>query len=80
VCRSTGDFLPPIFHGRVGLLEFVFLFVPGALVCSPVFVSFAVFRPPPGQARVFRGKLKGRSCFMPFPSMFTELGSVPTHV
>jgi hypothetical protein len=31
VCRSTGDFLPPIFHGRVGLLEFVFLFVPGDL-------------------------------------------------
>jgi hypothetical protein len=77
VCRSTGDFLPTIFCGHANLLEFVFLFVPRALICSPVFVSSVVFRPPPGQARVFCCKLKGRHCFLPFPSVFAELGSVP---
>jgi hypothetical protein len=79
VCRSTGDFLLPIFCGRAGLLEFVFLFMPGALVCSPAFVSFAVFHLPPDQACVFHCKLKGRHCFLPFSLMFTELGSVPSH-
>jgi hypothetical protein len=77
VCRSTGDFLLPIFRGRAGLLEFDFLFTPWALVCSPVFVSFAVFRPPLGQAHVFHCKLKGHHCFLPFSSVFAELGSVP---
>jgi hypothetical protein len=77
VRRSPGDFLPPIFSGCAGLLEFVFLLVPGALVCSPVFGSSVVFCPPPGQACVFRCKLKGRRCFLPFPLVFTELGSVP---
>jgi hypothetical protein len=62
VCRSTGDFLPTIFCGHANLLEFV---------------SSVVFRPPPGQARVFCCKLKGRHCFLPFPSVFAELGSVP---
>jgi hypothetical protein len=76
VRRSLGDFLTPIFSGRA-ILEFVFLLVPGALVCSPVFGSSVVFCPPPGQACVFRCKLKGRRCFLPFPLVFTELGSVP---
>jgi hypothetical protein len=75
VCRSTGDFLPPIFRGHASL-EFVFLFVPGALACSPVFVSSAVFRPPPGQACGFCYKLKGRRYFLPFPPLFTELGLI----